>query len=82
MKTVLLLLLVLLAGCETKPAPAPVPAPTPAPVVKAPETYLLIAAGPQGVHIQDFNAMDRCAEAAVYIKVGTNDKYIAQCVAK
>ena len=55
-------------------------APQPIPSINSP-TMLIVALGDK-VQITEFSNMERCAEAATYIRIGTDRRATAQCVTK
>lgn len=86
MKTAIVICTVLLAACQQS-TKSPIPDMTGktaeqvvASLPKIPS--VLIVAGKNEVRMQEFTDMSACAEAAVYIKVGTEDRYIAKCVTR
>jgi hypothetical protein len=74
-------------GAVGKPVPSvtapmsPASAPQAALYADDRPTMLIVAIG-NDVKIQEFSNMEKCSEAATYIRVGTERRATAQCVSK
>lgn len=51
-------------------------------VPTAQEITVLIVAMEGKVQIEEFGSMEKCSEAATYIRLGTDRRIVAQCVTK